>query len=132
MKIVYDRKIRLYIILVFVLLLPIISGCHKNNEVLDSNKYALPIVQSLYKPSGYYTNIIKNEHIKPIIFSNGDTAITGKMLKLKVRYDSMLSSRNYTSAMLGNTQTFRENPLVPFIGKELKTNFEWESSFNHI
>ena len=44
MKIVYDRKIRLYIILVFVLLLPIISGCHKNNEVLDSNKYALPIV----------------------------------------------------------------------------------------
>jgi ligand-binding sensor domain-containing protein/class 3 adenylate cyclase len=132
MKIVFDRKIRQCIIIAFVFLLPIISGCHKNNEALDSDKYVIPMVERLYKSNGYDTNIIKNEQIKPIIYSNGDTAITGKMLKLKVRYDSMLSSRVNKSAILGNTQIFRENPLVPFIGKELNIRFDWDYSFDHI
>jgi ligand-binding sensor domain-containing protein/class 3 adenylate cyclase len=132
MKIVFDRKIRQCIIIAFVFLLPIISGCHKNNEALDSDKYVIPMVQRLYKSNGYDTNIIKNEQIKPIIYSNGDTAITGKMLKIKIRYDSMLSSRVNKSATLGNTQIFGENTLVPLLGKELNIRFDWDYSFDHI
>ena len=69
MKIVFDRKIRQCIIIAFVFLLPIISGCHKNNEALDSDKYVIPMVECLYKSNGYDTNIIKNEQIKPIMMN---------------------------------------------------------------
>ena len=114
------------------MLVTVLFGCHKSNELTNENAKSQPFIEVVYNPSGYDTNIIKNEQIKPIIYSNGDTAITGKTIKINVRYDSLLSSRVYKTGTLGTIQKFKETPHIPLIGKALNIRFDWGSSFNHI
>ncbi len=110
----------------------ILLGCSSNNEKKQTRYESVSIIQSLYKSNGYDTNIIKNEKIKPIIFSNGDTAVTGIEFKLHTRYDSILSSRFSRTSSLGVTKKFKASQQVPLIGNGLKIRFDWITSFNHI
>ncbi|MGA1308354.1 MAG: two-component regulator propeller domain-containing protein, partial [Candidatus Kapaibacteriota bacterium] len=89
-------------------------------------------VKQEYSSNGYRWNIVKNEAVNEIIFSNGDTAITGKYQKCRFRTDSLSYSRIHRTTSIGKKEVIDYHTQIPLKGKTTPIIFDKEKSFRHI